>query len=206
MYWILAAFCLLLALTVPRLRLAGIVGCVLLGLMLGWGMIQRLRAPASPAAPTRGIPVSPGVVLGAFPLDAVSAVGLQLSGGGAPFQLRGRIVNESGSLLLRSVTVQLTRRDCFAGALDPSGCDMLWQTQQWISLVVPPRQERQFATSFWAHGSAQRVRGTVADSFKVVAATGEPAAEVPPSAAPAPGNDLQPGHSQDSTAAITNKQ
>ena len=174
MYWILAAFCLLLALTVPRLRLAGIVGCVLLGSMLGWGMIQRWRTPA-PALPARGVPVSPGIVVGALPLEVVSLSGLQLSGGGAPFQLSGRVANQSADRLLKSVTVQMTRRDCFAGALDPSGCDLLWQTQQWISLSVPPQQDRQFAISFWAHGSAQRARGTVADSFKLVAATGEPA-------------------------------
>ena len=173
-YWILAAFCLLLALTVPRLRLAGIVGCVLLGSMLGWGMIQRWRTPA-PALPARGVPVSPGIVVGALPLEVVSLSGLQLSGGGAPFQLSGRVANQSADRLLKSVTVQMTRRDCFAGALDPSGCDLLWQTQQWISLSVPPQQDRQFAISFWAHGSAQRARGTVADSFKLVAATGEPA-------------------------------
>lgn len=182
MYWILAAFCLLLALAVPRLRLAGIVGCVLLGSMLGWGMIQRWRAPAPPLS-ARGVPVSPGIVLGAFPLESVSATELQLSGGGAPFQFSGRVANRSADLLLKSVTVRMTRRDCFAAALDPSGCDLLWQTQQWIALAVPPQQDRQFAISFWAHGSAQRARGTLADSFKVVAATGEPAAAAPASSA-----------------------
>lgn len=177
-YWILAAFCLLLALTVPRLRLAGIVGCVLLGLMLGWGVIQRVRAPgpaSSASDPVRGTPVSPGIVLGAFPLESMKAMDLQLTGGGAPYQLRGRVANETRDLTLRSITVQMTRRDCFAEALDPSGCEILWQNKQWIALAVPPQQEREFATSFWAHGSAPRARGTLEDSFKILAATSEPA-------------------------------
>jgi hypothetical protein len=176
-YWILAAICLLIAFTVPRLRVAGIIGCVLLGLMLAWGMIQRLRGPgpaSSASAPMRGNPVSPGVVLGALPLDSIKATGLQLTGGGAPYKLRGRISNESRDLTVKSVTVLMTRRDCFPAALDPSGCEILWQNQQWIPLTVPPQQEREFASSFWAHGSAPRARGTLDDSFKILAATGEP--------------------------------
>lgn len=177
MYWILAAICLLIAFAVPRLRPAGIVGCVLLFVMLGWGMIQRWRAAGPSHPPAREAPVTPGSSLGSFPLDAVSASQLQLTGGGAPFQLRGQLANASRDWTLRSVTLQVTRRDCFSGALDPSGCDALWQTQQWISLSVPPQEMRHIATSIWAHGSAPRIRGTAQDSFKIVAATGEPAAE-----------------------------
>lgn len=181
-YWILAALCLLIALTMPRLRIGAIVGCVVLGLMLGWGVIQRLHAPdsAHDSVPVRGSPTAPAVVLGAFPLDAVQATELQLSGGGAPFELRGRIANRSESLQLRSVTLQITRRDCFAASLDPSGCERFFQNQQWVAVTVPPLQEREFATSFWVHGSAPRSRGTLKDSFSVVAATGEPAAPARP--------------------------
>lgn len=176
-YWILAALCLLIALTVPRLRIPAIVGCVLLGSMLAWGMIQRWRGPepsTSTAGPVRGSPISPAVVLGAFPLEFVKASQLQLTGSGAPFQLRGRVANESPAGDLRSITVQITRQDCHAGALDPSGCEPFMQNRQWIALTVPPQQEREFAVSFWAHGSAPRPRGTLQDSFKIVAATGEP--------------------------------
>lgn len=179
MYWILAAICLLLAFAVPRLRPAGIVGCVLLSVMLGWGMIQRWRAGGPSHPPAREAPVTPGTSLGSFPLDAVSATDLQLTGGGAPFQLRGQLANASRDWTLRSVTLQLTRRDCFSGALDPSGCDTLWQTRQWISLSVPPQAARPITASIWAHGSAPRIRGMAQDSFKIVAATGEPAAAGP---------------------------
>lgn len=176
-YWILAALCLLIALTVPRLRIPAIAGCTVLGFMLAWGMIQRWRGPepsGGAAAPTRGSPMSPAVVLGAFPLESVKASELRLTGSGAPFQLRGRVANESTAAALRSITIQVTRRDCHAAALDPSGCEPFMQNQQWIGLAVPPQQEREFAVSFWAHGSAPRPRGTLQDSFKIVAATGEP--------------------------------
>jgi hypothetical protein len=177
-YWILAAVCLVIALTVPRLRIAAIAGCMVLGFLLAWGMIQRWRAPetaAGEAGPVRGSPTSPVVAVGAFPLESLQASDLQLTGSGAPFQLRGRVANTSTSLQLRSVTVQVTRRDCFAAALDPSGCERFFENRQWISLAVPPQQEREFAASFWARGSAPRARGTLRDSFKIVAATGAPA-------------------------------
>lgn len=176
-YWILAALCLLIALTVPRLRIPAIAGCAILSLMLAWGMIQRWRAPESSTSvsgPVRGSPMSPAVVLGAFPLESVKASGLKLTGGGAPFQLRGRVANESTAAELRSITVQVIRRDCYAGALDPSGCEPFMENQQWIALAVPPQQEREFAVSFWAHGSAPRARGTLQDTFKILAATGGP--------------------------------
>lgn len=176
-YWILAALCLLIALTVPRLRIPAIAGCVVLSFMLAWGMIQRWRASeslTSTSAPVRGSPVSPVAVLSPFPLESVKASGLRLTGSGAPFQLRGRVANDSSSTQLRSITVQVTRLDCYAGALDPSGCETFMQNRQWISLAVPPQQEREFAVSFWAHGSAPRARGTLQDTFTIVAATGEP--------------------------------
>jgi hypothetical protein len=65
------------------------------------------------------------------------------------------------------------RRDCYEGALDPSGCVVLWQDRHWVSLSVPPEQTRDFATSVWMRGAAPRARGTLKDSFEVVAASGE---------------------------------
>ena len=176
-YWILAALCLLIALTVPRLRLGAVAGCVILSGLLAWGMIQRWRAPdaeSTTTAPVRGTPTSPVVASDPFPLAEVQVADLRLTGGGAPFQLRGRIANRSAAQELRSVTLQITRLDCFPAALDPSGCERSFENQQWIAMTVPPQQEREFAISFWAHGSAVRTRGTVRDSFEVVAATGVP--------------------------------
>ena len=46
--------------------------------------------------------------------------------------------------MLRSVTIRVTRRDCYEGALDPSGCAMLWQDEHWIPVAVPAGQSRDF--------------------------------------------------------------
>src|SRR5687767_15542978 len=63
-YWILAAVFIVIALTRPRLRPLGVVGCIILGAMLAWGMVQRLRGEdpsQAPAAQQRGKPASPAV-------------------------------------------------------------------------------------------------------------------------------------------------
>jgi hypothetical protein len=171
MYWILAAILLIVMLAVPKLRPVALVGLVILGAMLGWGMLGRFRDPAQ--QPERGRPTTPAAALSAFPVDQVQLQNLELSGGGAPFSLTGRVGNGSAHLLLKSMMLDITRRDCHEGALDESGCALLWQTRQWIDLSVPPREERNIAVSIWARGDAPRAAGTVRDEFKIVTANGQ---------------------------------
>lgn len=192
MYWILATIFILVALVVPRLRPVGIIGCVLLGAMLTWAVVQRLRGNAdedTPQVQQRGRPTSPAAVLQVIAPEQVQVEDLKMTGGGAPFELRGRIENRSDALL-KSITLLVTRRDCYAGALDPTGCAVLWQDRHWISVAIPPGQSRDFSSSVWMRGAAPGARGTVKDSFTVVAASGEialPAGKAEP--AP-PDNDL----------------
>lgn len=173
-YWILATIFILIALAVPRLRPLGVIGCVILGAMLLWGVIGRLRGgdESEPVTQERGKPTSPARVMQPIALDQVVVEGLQLTGGGAPFELSGRIENRS-DVVLRSVTVLVTRRDCYEGALDPSGCVVLWQDRHWVPLSVPSQETRDFSVSVWMHGAAPRSRGTLKDSFEIVAASGE---------------------------------
>jgi len=191
-YWILATIFILIALMVPRLRPVGLVGCVLLGVMLTWGVVQRLRETDDDRPPTvqeRGRPTSPVTAFQAIEPDQVSIENLQLTGGGAPFELRGRIANRSDALL-KSVTLQVTRSDCYEGALDPSGCVVLWQDRHWVSIAVPPGETREFSSQVWMRGAAPRARGTVHDSFEVVAASGEVAKITGRAEPSAPDNDL----------------
>lgn len=166
----------LLTLTAPALRPVGIVGGVFLAGLLLWAMVQRWNAPpADPAVQERGAPSSPAVSRVSIPVESVTMEGARLTGTGAPFELRGAVTNRDASAQLRAFTVQIVRKDCHPAALDPSGCDNLWQTRQWIDLTVPPGETRQFAVSIWAHSTALRASGSVMDEMTIVSATGEPA-------------------------------
>lgn len=173
MYWVLAAIFLLIALTVPRLRALGIAGCVILGLMLAWGMVQRVHNQAP--AEERGRPAAPTSAVSAFPVASLKSEQLRLAGNGAPFELRGQVSNQSTDMRLRSFTAEIVRRDCYEGALDPSGCVTLWQSRQWVELVLVPGESREFASSFWTRGDVPRARGTIQDEIRIVAADGGPA-------------------------------
>ena len=87
-------------------------------------------------------------------------------------------MNNAKDIALRSVTIRLTRRDCYEGALDPSGCAKVWQDERWISITVPPAQSRDFVDVIWMHGDAPRARGTLQDTFEVIAASGEGGVDV----------------------------
>lgn len=174
MYWVLATVLLIVAFAVPRLRPVAIAGGIVLGLMLGWGMLQRLRSQEPAELPARGSPTSPASVNAPFPTDRLEAIQLRLTGG-APFELQGHIANESTDMRLKSFTVTIVRRDCYEGALDPSGCVVLWQGQQWVELAVAPGEGREFSSPFWTRGEVPRVRGTIRDEIEIVAAEGEPA-------------------------------
>jgi len=173
-YWVLAAIFLLIALMVPRLRPVGVAGAVILGLMLGWGMLQHMRGQGP--AEERGRPTQPTSAVRIFPLTALKSDELRVMGNGAPFDLRGRMTNQSQDLRLRSFTVEIARRDCYEGALDPSGCVTLWTSRQWVELVLAPGESREFVSSFWTRGNVPRSRGTVQDEIRVVAADAELAA------------------------------
>lgn len=174
MYWILAAILLIVMLAVPRLRPIAVAGLVILGAMLAWGVLGRLRSADPEQQPERGRPTTPAAALSAFPVDQIQLENLRLSGGGAPFRLTGTVGNQSTSLLLKSMMLDIARRDCHEEALDPSGCTLLWQTRQWVDLSVPPEEARNIAISIWARGDAPSAVGTVRDEFTIVTANGQP--------------------------------
>jgi hypothetical protein len=175
-YWVLAAIFLLVALTAPRLRPVGIAGSVILVVMLGWGMLERLRGKEPEGtSPGRGSPSAPTSAVRSFPLAELSGEDLQIAGSGAPYELRGRVTNRSSDLRLRSFTAEIARRDCFEGALDPSGCVVLWQSRQWVDVGIAPGEVREFASQFWTRGDVPRARGKIQDEVTIVAADGVPA-------------------------------
>ena len=175
MFWAFAAtvLILLLTITISNRGVVRIVGGIALAALLAVGLAQRLTHRTEPGG-ERGKPISPAAVISAVPLDSIKVEELRLTGSGAPFELRGVIQNSSTDTRLRSLTLQIVRRDCFEGALDPSGCVVIWRDQHWVQADVPPAGERRFAASFYAHTNVPRPRGTLKDEFRLIAATGHP--------------------------------
>lgn len=177
MFWIFAALILLgiLSVTITHRGPVRIAGCVLLAVLLGWALYQRLSAPVeSQEVSTRGISAPPASATQPIDVDAIDLEELTLTGGGAPFQLRGKIVNRSSDLRMTAFTLRTTRRDCYEGAIDPTGCVVIWRDQHWIRWSVPAGQTREFLDTIWAHTPVARVRGTLKDDFELLAVTGTP--------------------------------
>jgi hypothetical protein len=177
MYWIAAAVVLILLLAVPRARPAAVVGCVVLGAMLVWALVQRWNEPGTAVVSERGRPTTPAQQLEAVPVEVLEVSDLTLSGGGAPYRLTGRVKNGSETLRLKSLMVDIKRSDCYPGALDPSGCAVQWRARHWVEVTVPPQETRAFEVAIWARGEAPRRLGTLRDDFEIVAATGESVTE-----------------------------
>jgi hypothetical protein len=174
-FWFYAALIILaiVSITVSHSGRVRMAGCILLVGLLGWGLLQRLLRPPAEVQ-QRGQSVSPGVEVATIALEAVSATDMVLTGGGAPFELRGRISNKSRDVRLDSVTLKLERRDCHPGALQPDGCDVIFQDQHWLSITVPAGESREFASSIWAHSPVPRARGVIKDEISLAAASGMP--------------------------------
>jgi hypothetical protein len=174
-FWAFAASVLiiLLTITISNRGAVRIIAGIALAALLVVGLAQRLANRSGPDPEgQRGKPASPAAVVSALPLEQIKLDELKLSGAGAPFEVRGTILNASADMRLRTLTLRIVRRDCFEGAIDPSGCVVIWEDQHWFPVDVPPQGERKFVSSFYAHTSVPRARGTIKDEFRLVTATG----------------------------------
>lgn len=178
MFWIFAALTLsiILAVTITQRGPVRTVAAVLLVALLGLALYQRLIVPPSTNLAPRGKSAPPTSLSQPVPITSLALSDVALTGGGAPFEIRGKITNSDAQLTVSAITLRTTRRDCFAGAIDPSGCVVIWQDQHWIRWSVPAQQTREFVETIWAHTPVPRVRGTVKDQFELIEATGAPAA------------------------------
>jgi hypothetical protein len=172
--WILFSVALLVMIIVSGSHRVRVVLAVLALTMLLIGVAVRLKSehdhseesskvtpPAATISPSASVDVS-----------NVIATDLRITGSGAPWELTGSIENRLAQAL-RSITFRVTRSDCYEGALDPSGCVVLWQGDHQIELRVPVHEQRAFSSSIWPHGAVARAKGTVKDEIKVVSATGD---------------------------------
>ena len=81
--------------------------------------------------------------------------------------------------MLRSVTIRVTRRDCYEGAVDPSGCVTAMAGRALDRGAVPPRGSRAISSKRSGCTAMRRDRAArCSDTFELIAATGEGEADV----------------------------
>lgn len=120
---------------------------------------------------------TPAAAIESLPADQAQADDLSISGSTAPWAFRGTIINHNKEHTLLSATIRITRRDCFEGALDASGCVVLWEGSKRVNLEIPPGQQQQFLEAISPHGSVTRAQGTLKDEFQLTGLTGRPASQ-----------------------------
>lgn len=173
--WI-AALILLVVLTLILgiKRIWTVLGLVVAGLFI-IAVVRRLMTTPEQPAEIPTATVRPAAVITSLPLDQAEVADLAITGITAPWKLQGRIVNRNPEHTLLSATIRIVRRDCYEGALDPSGCVLLWEGSKRVSLSVPPGQQQQFVEQVSPRGSVARAQGTVKDEFELVGLTGRKA-------------------------------
>lgn len=134
------------------------------------------RVTTSPEDATENTTLLPAAAIESLPPDHAEADDLSITGSNAPWEFRGTLINRDKEHTLLSATIRITRRDCYAGALDPSGCVVLWDGSKRVDLQTPPGQQQQFIEALSPRGSVARAQGTVKDEFELVGLTGRRAA------------------------------
>jgi hypothetical protein len=166
--WFLLVLVLIVALLTQRSTQVRAAIIVVLLCVLGTGIYFRLQTP--PTVAVQNDRNAPGGDVQTIPLDAIQVSRLEMTGTGAPWKVTGTVTNQSSRELL-SFTLAVTRLDCYAGALDASGCVTLWQGEQLVSLGVPANSTRNFAVSIWPH-NAIAPKGESRDTFEIKRASG----------------------------------
>ncbi|MET0657524.1 MAG: hypothetical protein ABW110_05130, partial [Steroidobacteraceae bacterium] len=134
---------------------------------------RRLATTPDETAETAPATLTPAAAIESLPPDQATVRDLTITGSNAPWDFRGTILNRSGNYILLSATIRIARRDCYEGAMDPSGCVVLWEGSKRVNLQTPPDQQQQFVESISPRGSVPRAQGQVKDEFQLVGLTGK---------------------------------
>jgi hypothetical protein len=170
--WI-AALILLVVLTLILgvKRIWTVLGLAVAGLFV-IAVVRRLATTPEQPAEVPTATIRPAAAIISLPLDRAEVADLAITGITAPWKFQGRVLNRDPDYTLVSATIRIVRRDCYEGALDPTGCVLLWEGSKRVSLSVPPGQQQQFVEQVSPRGSVARAQGTVKDEFELVGLTG----------------------------------
>jgi hypothetical protein len=170
--WVPAVFLLVvLTLVLGVKRIWTVLGLVVVGLFV-FAVVRRI-ATTPEAEPDAGpVAITPAAAIESLSVDQAAVAELEITGSTAPWKFTGTIVNRSNEHTLRSATIHVIRRDCYPGALDPSGCMVLWESSKRVNLETPPGEQQRFVEQLSPRASVARPQGTVQDEFELIGLTG----------------------------------
>jgi hypothetical protein len=93
-------------------------------------------------------------------------VTLQLEGNGAPWRVRGSVVNP-GDAVIRSITLRLERLDCPLAESIDTDCDVVWQGQHTLRMNIAAATSVRVDDSFYSHEPVSRLKGVARDRITV---------------------------------------
>ena len=134
---------------------------------------RRLATTPEEAVENAPSAFTPAAAIESLPPARAIVSDLTITRSTAPWEFRGTVLNRSDDHTLLSATIRITRRDCYEGAMDPSGCVLLWEGSKRVNLQTPPGQQQPFAESISPHGSVPRAQGQIKDEFQLVGLTGK---------------------------------
>jgi hypothetical protein len=176
----LPAIILLVALTLILgvKRIWTVLGLVAVGLLV-FAIGRRIATTPDVQLNTSPATITPAAAIESLPVDQAEITDLKITGSTAPWSFTGTVINRNPEHTLLSATIHVIRRDCYEGALDPSGCVTLWETKKRVNLQIPPGKQQSFVEQMSPRGSVARPKGVLKDEFEVLGLTGRPAAASP---------------------------
>src|SRR5882757_7524287 len=160
----------LLAFT-AKFRRVGVVLSIVLLLLLIWFNIapptgvSGVKSPSASSSSSLSSKSTPAINLSA---DTVKLIDMQLSGSGAPWQLSGRAHNANTDLVIRALTLRVTRLDCPTVAAAAEECIRNWQGEHTVRLHLAPAATQKIDEAIWSHEAVPRLKGIARVDIVVV--------------------------------------
>lgn len=152
-------------------RIWTVLGLVVVGLFV-FAVARRLATTPDTEPESGPSATTPAAAIESLQTNQADVTDLTITGSTAPWEFSGTVVNRNREHTLLSATIHVIRRDCYAGALDLSGCVLLWETNKRVNLEIPPGQQQRFIEQMSPRAAVARPQGTIKDEFELVGLTG----------------------------------
>lgn len=159
--FILLIITVLLAFTAKFRRLGVVLSGVLLLLLIWFNVAPPAAVKDERAANGRTLTVAslPSPVIINLPASTLQLLDIQLTGDGAPWQLKARVRNTNSDAAIKSFTLQITRFDCPTISAASVDCSLNWHGDHTVRVLMPAAATQMIDETIWSHDTPPRVQG-----------------------------------------------